>query len=269
LKSDSQVQALREEIIQLQAEVKTARDQINSLTESHLASSKKFREVADADRETWQGERASLEEVVKQKDELLSTHITELTKASNRLAELETTVAGSSGLSTEIEALRKTKQTSEARIADLEIEILELKEEFDKAEEQRVAASDALRKLENDITGQKQTFEETLSELTTKHTQATQLFDDTRQSHSEELHILDAARTELLRDLQEAKEALGKMKDAYDASLKSSVDLESAHALSIQKLQKDHSSQVSELNIQLKVRLRRHSLRPLLMLFSI
>src|ERR1700761_5603239 len=213
---DNDIRRLTDRITQLEGELAVSLTEKDSLADSHLHTSQQTTKAAEEERSEWLRERDISKTALSEKENAIAAYVEQIAQLQRRIDDLQESDRKATSLASEVASAKENQAASTTKISELEIETLELREQAEAAEEQRLAAVDALRKLETDVTENQRQHKEAISEFAGRESEHKIQLDNLRQAHSEELEKAKGVHTELSASVQEAKDALAVMQTMHD-----------------------------------------------------
>jgi chromosome segregation ATPase len=145
------VQSLQTQIQTLESEMTTAKANFEVLQSATAAAQSDVSASSTVEHEALQKARKDLDAIKVQTEALTAEHSAALTAAQTRISELEAKVAQADSLGAEIAQLRKEREDVGAKMSELEVEVLELKEAADSAEDEREKRERRIKELEQQL----------------------------------------------------------------------------------------------------------------------
>lgn len=217
--------------------------------------------AAEKDRQALVEARADLESMKTKTDELKATHAEALDAATAKITAVELRASQAEALATEIAALRAEKEGTSNKLSELEVEILEVKEARDLAEEERgrskaqidslreeiATAAMATRKAVEEAEAKQTAAAEHLKEIKGQHEVALALIAEESKKLAEQLHASQAEVDELRKDLDAANAAAASAAEEHTGRL---AEAEQAH----KARQDELTAEIERISVALAVR---------------
>lgn len=197
--------ALQERVAALTSDIAIAEKNYESLRTTSEEFSSQTAAAAEADRESFLRVKADLDSLNAEMNELRAAHDTAVQDAAARLSESEWHAAEGASLATQIEVLKDEREGNANRISELEVEVLELKESHEHAEDKHNQVSDHLKKVEGELAAVR---EQATNDVRAKTEECSQKIVELEQRHKEIVQGLEGALTEARMELESLKTVL-------------------------------------------------------------
>jgi chromosome segregation ATPase len=230
------VETLQEQIKVLQAEV----DESRTLESLHAAN-EHIIAAAEIDKQTLVKTRADLEAIKSEMAALKAAQAEALDAATAKINSLEFEASRAEALATEITSLRAEKEETSNKLSELEVEILELKEAQELAEEERGDSKAQIDSLRNEVAAAAAATEKAVQEAVAKESAAVEHLERVKTQHEEALTLVQEESkrlTEQLHASQADVDELRKNLEAANAAATSAADEHARHLVEAEQVHK-------------------------------
>ena len=229
------IQNLQTQINKLEMEAITTKENLDTLRASHTLASSEAAAAAQVDRDALVQAKANLEAVVAEAEALKATHNMALKDATTKLNEYQSKAADVETLGKELAILKAEKEEAANKLSELEIEILELKESQDKAEDEHGQSLARVKALEDELVKAVAATQQAIDNAIAKDSEHLQHAADVKKAHDEKLKVISDEQAKLEAHIEALKAELAASQAAYKQA---KVD--------VQTVAEDHSRQLSE-----------------------
>ncbi|THH06937.1 hypothetical protein EW145_g3734 [Phellinidium pouzarii] len=196
--------------------------------------------------------RDDLDTIKAEAEALRAAHESVSKQASDKLQELEFAASHASELAARVAELSTEKEENANRISELEVEILELKETADKAEDEEGQALARIKALEEQIAAAAAASEQALIEAKKGDEEHERVLKDSRRQHDEALKIAGDEQDKLSIKLRELEEELAGTVARYEQALLDAEFAEQAHAEKLEEIKKIRIEKANELSAEIE-----------------
>jgi conserved oligomeric Golgi complex subunit 6 len=246
------VQSLQTQIQNLEAEMTTAKSNLEALQSANAATQADVTAVAAVEHTALQKARDDLAEIQKQTEALTAEHAAALEAAQARVGELEAKAAQADELSAEIAQLRKEREDVGAKLSELEVEVLELKEAAEAAEDEREKRDKRIQELERQLEDGKAAHQAAGDDASAKAQEHAYALEALRKAHEEaaakaagELDAANSRASSLEQELAGAHASHEKTKEEGAAAAE-------AHTKQLQEVEDRHMEKHNQLSDEIQ-----------------
>jgi chromosome segregation ATPase len=183
---------------------------------------------------------------------LKDAHAEALQAAQEKIKDVGDKVAAVDNLNATLTRLKEEKEETVAKLSELEVEILELKESQELAEDQHAQSLARMKAVEEELQNTASAKQQAIDEAKAKEADHATLLDDIKKDHYEALEAASAERTKVVVAL----EALGEeLATSVAAQEQARIDAQAAleeHARKLEEMEQVHKSQQTELSDEIE-----------------
>lgn len=246
------IKTLETQIETLQADIVAAHENFDSLRSSSDQSSAEAAAAAQMEREAFLRAKADVETVTAELNSLRAAHDRALQEATVRSSESQQRVTEAIALTTQIGELKAEREESAAKISELEIEILELKESQENAEDQHKRALDRLQKLEAELTAAVAATQQVLRDAEARDAESTQKAADVALLHADEVQIIRSDLTKAVSEAEALKTELAAAHLAHNETKAAAHASAEEHEQEMEEAEQSYLSKHIELSEEIK-----------------
>lgn len=242
----------------MEAEVKTAKSDLNVLQAAHDAASSSAASAAQVDRDALVNAKVDFDAAVAEAKTLKAAQTAALDEATAKLREYEAKAAGAEALEKELARLNVDNAN---KISELEVEILELKESQEKADDEHGVFLARIKVLEGELAKAIAATQEAVDNATAKDSGHLQHVAEVKKAHDEELKTLSEEQAKVVAQLEALQKELEASQAAYQKAISEAQIATEDHALKLSEAEQLHlrkqadlAEQIKEVTTELEVR---------------
>jgi len=238
------IEALREQIKTLEAKVDESMNSLESLRADH-ANDADIIAAAERDRQALVEARAELETMGTETATLKAAHAEALDAATAKISALE-------ALDTEIADLRAGKEGTSNKLSELEVEILELKEARDLAEEERANSKTQIDTLRQEVATATAAAKKTVEEVGANQRAATEHLEEVKKQHEAALTLVVEESKKLADQLHASQAEIDRLRNSLEASDAAAASAAEEHAGRLAEAEQAHKARQDELKAEIE-----------------
>ncbi|KZT30690.1 hypothetical protein NEOLEDRAFT_1053426 [Neolentinus lepideus HHB14362 ss-1] len=246
------VENLQSQIDTLQAEVAAARENLDVLRASNESATAEAAAVASIEHAALEKAKADLDAIQAESEALQKAHVAALEEAQTRVSELENKAAQADALAAEVAELTSEKDETANKLSELEIEILELKEAQEKAEDERTESLAHIKALEVQLAEATVATQQVLEEAKAKEEEHAQKLGDAEKSHFEALQAASDEQAKVMAQLETLKEELAQAQSAHEQAKADAQAAAEEHVQKLDEVEKFRLEKETELTQELE-----------------
>jgi conserved oligomeric Golgi complex subunit 6 len=237
------VQNLHAQIQALEMEVSASKEQLEALK---VSTASEASTAAAAEREALL--KAHTDEI----EALKLAHAEALHVMEGNIKDLGDKAAAVDELNAALTRLKEEKEETVGKLSELEVEILELKESQELAEDQRAQSLVRINAVEEELLRATSAKQQAIDEAKANEMEHVSQFDDIKKHHHEALEEASEERTRVVTALEALKVELATSAAAQErAQIDAQATLEE-HARKLEEVEQVHKSQQTELSDEIK-----------------
>ena len=245
------IEALRGQIKALEAKVDESLKSLESLRADH-ANGADIIAAAERDRQALVEARAEFETMETETTALKAAQAEVLDAATAKISALELQASRAEALSTEIDDLRAGKEETSNKLSELEVEILELKEARDFAEEERAKSTTQIDTLRKEVAAATAATEKTVEETAAKQSAATEHLEEVKKQHEAALALVVEESKKLNDQLHASQAEIDRLRNSLEASDAAAASAAEEHAGRIAAAEQAHKARQDELTAEIE-----------------
>jgi chromosome segregation ATPase len=245
------IEALREQIKALEAKVDESMKSLESLRADH-ASDADIIAAAERDRQALVETRAELETMASETITLKAAQAEALDATTAKISALELLASRAEVLATEIADLRAGKEETSNKLSELEVEILELKDARDLAEEEHAKSKTQIETLREEVATATAAAEKTVEEAAAKQSAATEHLEEVKKQHEAALALLVEQSKKLTDQLHASQAEIDGLHRNLKASDAAAAFAAEEHAGWLAEADQAHKARQDELTAEIK-----------------
>ena len=246
------IQKLEAQIHTLETEVKATKENLDTLQSSHVSASSEAAAAAQVDRDALAKARTDLEATTAETEALKAAHSAALEDVAAKLNEQRDKAANVETLEKELADLKTEKEETANKLSELEIEILELKESQDKAEDEHGKSLSRVKSLEEELATAVAATQQAANAATAKDSEHLQLAADVKNKHDQELKVLTDEHAKVMAHLDNLKEVLAASQAAHEHAKADAQSATEDHARQLSEAEQHHLTKQAELTAQIQ-----------------
>jgi conserved oligomeric Golgi complex subunit 6 len=241
------IEALREQIKALEAKV----DESMKSLEGH-ASDADIVAAAERDRQALVEARAELETMETETAALKVAQAEALDAATAKISALELQASRAEALATEITDLHAGKEGTSNKLSELEVEILELKEARDVAEEEHGNSKTQIDTLREEVAAASAAAEKAVEEAVAKQSAATEHLEEVKKQHEAALALVVEESKQLTDQLNASQAKIDELRNNLEASDAVAAFAAEEHAGRLAEAEQAHQARQDELTAEIE-----------------
>jgi len=245
------IEALREHIKALEAKVDESMKSLESLRADH-ANDADIIAAAERDRQALVEARAEFETMETETTALKAAQAEALDAATAKISALELQASRAEALATEIDDLRAGKEETSNKLSELEVEILELKETRDVAEEEHAKSKTQIDSLRKEVATATAATEKTVEEAAAKQSAATGHLEEVKKQHEAALALIVEESKKLTDQLHASQAEIDGLRNSLEASDAAAASAAEEHAGWLAEAEQAHKARQDELTAEIE-----------------
>jgi conserved oligomeric Golgi complex subunit 6 len=242
---------LGEQIKALEAKVDERMKSLESLRADH-ANDADIIAAAERDRQSLVEARAELEAMETKTTALKAAQAEALDAATAKISSLELQASRAEALATEIADLRAGKEGTSNKLSELEVEILEIKEARDLAEEERTNSKAQINTLREEVATTTAAAEKTVEEAAAKQSAATEHLEEVKKQHEAALALVVEESKKLTDQLHALQAEINRLRNNLEASDAAAASAAEEHAGRLAEAEQAHKARQDELKAEIE-----------------
>ncbi|KAF8445812.1 hypothetical protein L210DRAFT_3528487 [Boletus edulis BED1] len=244
--------ALEAQIETLQADVAAAQENFESLRSSSDQSSAESAAAAQMEREAFLRAKADVETVTAELNGLRAAHDRARQEAAARSSESQQRAVEVTTLTAQIGELKAEREGSAAKISELEVEILELKESQENAEDEHKRILGRLQKLEAELAEAVAATQQALRDAEARDAESTQKAADVALLHANEVQLIESSVANAVSEVEVLNTELAAAHAAHDETKAAAQASADAHEQEMDEAEQSYLSKHIELSEEIK-----------------
>ena len=246
------IKTLEGHIETLRADIVAAQENFESLRASSDQSSAEAAAAAQMEREAFLRAKADVETVTAEANSLRAAHNKTLQDAGTRSLELQQRTADVIALTTQIDEWKVEREESAAKISELEVEILELKESQENAGDQHRKTLGRLQGLEAELTEAVAAKQQVLRDAEARDAESTQKVADTALLHANTVQLIKSDLAKAVSEIEALRSELAAAHDAHDETKQTALASAEVHEREMEEAEQAYLSKHIELSEEIK-----------------
>ena len=230
----------------------TAKDNLDALHAANGSAMEVAASSASADREALVKAKADYEAVQAELEVLKDSHAKAVEELSQKLASAERQAASAQAIADEVAGLKIEKEETSNKLSELEIEILELKEAQETAEDKHSNVLDRIKSLEAELVEANSATAHALQQAKAAGEAHAQELDSVRKQHEEAAKALNEEKDKVSSELRSVQDTLERAQVALEEAKVAAETTAAEHARQTDDLHKASQSKQDELAGELK-----------------
>ncbi|KAI0307708.1 hypothetical protein B0F90DRAFT_1621431, partial [Multifurca ochricompacta] len=245
------IETLRAQIQTLQNEVDEARENLEALRAAHSNDSD-IVAAAEIDRQALVKAKADLEAISIEAAALKTAQAEALGVAAAKISTLELQGSLAEALATEVDSLRAEKEETSNKLSELEVEILELKEAQELAEEERGKSNAQIRALHAEVARAAEATDKAVREAVAKESAAAEHLDEAKKQHADALALAAQETKKLSERLHVLQAEIGELRNNLEAANAAAASTAEEHTHRLLEAEKAHQARQDELTAEIE-----------------
>lgn len=251
--------ALQSQIGTLEAEVVAAKEALEATKISQTSGSEA---AADVEHEALLKARSDLAAIKTEVEALEKAHAEALEEAVTKAQEYEEKAAKSTSLEKQVADLLIEKEESANKVSELEVEILEIKDSQEGADDEKTSLRAKLSSIQAELKEATAATQKALDDAQAKDAEYSSQSGSTKELHEQSLQAAADAQSKLAEQIKELEEQLSQSQAANAKATEDAKTALEAHAAelaaaeeSFQAKQTQLTTEISRISADLEVRL--------------
>ncbi|KAG1908235.1 uncharacterized protein F5891DRAFT_992179 [Suillus fuscotomentosus] len=243
---------LQSQVVSLTAELVAARENLETLRASSERSSSEAAAAAQNEREAVLRARNDYETISAELEALRASHASTIENFHVRLSETHERAADADALEAQVRQLRAEREESANKLSELEVEILELKESQEQAEDDHAKALDRLKRVEEELAHAAAATQSALAVSKVREEQHAEQMTEVKEAHSGELQTANDELSNIVADLAALREELAATHAAHEQTKIEAQNTAEEHERQIEETESEFFSKHLELSEEIK-----------------
>lgn len=246
------IENLQGQIDTLTAEIAVAEKNFESLRATSDQSSAEASAAAQAERESFLRAKADLETLHAEMEALRNTHDTALQDAATRLTESQQRASEVASLTALIETLKAEREENANRISELEVEVLELKDSQENAEDEHKKLISSFKKAEADLAHAHSALEAAIQDAEAKEEEHARGIADLQQAYEEKITSLENDLANAVAEIANVKNELAAVNVSYEEMKKEAKVAAEEHEQQLEESEQSYLSKHIEFSEEIR-----------------
>ncbi|KAL4070827.1 hypothetical protein J3A83DRAFT_3283785 [Scleroderma citrinum] len=246
------IDKLQDQITALTSEIAITQQNFESLRASSDQTSAEATAAAQAERESFLRAKTDLDALNAEMDALRAAHDTAIQDATTKLSESQQRASEVAFLTTQIEALKTEREENANKISELEVEVLELNESQEKAEDERKELLSRLKGVEMNLAQAVAAIEQAVQDAKTKEEQGAQQVAELKQAHEGEIQLLNDELAEATFKLEKLKTDVTTLESAHEETKRQAEAAAEEHERQLEESEQSYLSKHIEFSEEIK-----------------
>lgn len=229
-----------------------AQENFESLRASGDHSAAEAVAAAQMEREAFLRAKADIESITVEANSLRAAHNRAVQDAAARSSESQQRAAEVIALTAQIGELKVEREESAAKISELEVEILELKESQENAEDEHKRSLGHLQKLEAELAEAVAATHQVLRDAEARDAEGTQKAADATLRHADEVQLVQTDLAKAIAEVEVLRTELVAAHVAHDETKSAAHASAEAHEQEIEEAEQSYLSKHIELSEEIK-----------------
>ncbi|KAH9984657.1 hypothetical protein BJV74DRAFT_931690 [Russula compacta] len=245
------IETLREQIKALQAELDESRKTLEALRAEH-ANNSDIIAAAEVDHQALVKARADLGAIQTEITALKEAQANALDTATAKINALESQVSRAETLTAEVSSLRAEKEETSNKISELEVEILELRDAKDLAEEEREKSLTQISALQEEVATATAATGDAVQDAAAKESAAAERLDEIKKQHEAALAQVLEESKKLTEQLHNSQAEIDRLRNSLGAANTVVASTAEGHARQLAEAEQAHQTQQDELTAEIE-----------------
>lgn len=243
---------LQNQVESLTAEVAAARANLETLQISSEQSSSEAAAAAQIEREALLRARTEYETISAEVEALRASHALTLQDLHARSSEAQERAADADALDAQVKQLKAEREENANKLSELEVEILELKESHERAEDDHAKVLDRLKRLEEELAYAAAATQNALAASKVREEQHAEQLAEVQEVHSGELQAANDELSDVVAELAALREELTAAHAAHEQTKIEAQNTAEDHERQIEETESEFFSKHLELSEEIK-----------------
>ena len=208
--------------------------------------------AAERDRQALVDAQAKLETMETETSALKAAQAEALDVATAKISALELQASRAEALTIEIANLRAGKEGTSNKLSELEVEILELKEARDLAEEERANSKTQIDTLREEVAKATAAAEKAVEEAAAEQSAATEHLKEVKKQHEAALALVVEESRKLTDQLHASQTEIDGLRNSLEASDAAAADAAEEQASELAEAEQAHKARQNELTAEIE-----------------
>lgn len=240
---------LQAQIVTLEAEVVAAKEALEATKASQTSDSEA---AASVEHEALLKAQSDLAAIKTEVDAAQKAHAEALQAAVSKAQEYEEKAAKSTSLETQVADLLAQKEESANRVSELEIEILELKESQEGADDETTTLRSKLASIQAELKQATAATQKALDDAQAKNSEHLSQSDSTKELHEQALQTAAAAQSSLAEQIKGLETQLAESQAANVKATGDATAALEAHAAQLAAAEESFQAKEAQLTAELQ-----------------
>lgn len=246
------IKTLEAQIETLRADIVAAQENFESLRASSDQSSAEAAAAAQMEREAFIRAKADVETVTAEANTLRAAHNKALEDVTAMSNELQQRTADIVSFTARIGELKAEREESAAKISELEIEILELKESQEDVEDEHKRTIDRLQKAEAELTEAIAAMQQVLRDAEARDAESTEKAASVALLHANAVDLIKSDLAKAVSEIETLRIELATAHAAHDETKATAQASAEAHEQEMDEAEESYLSKHIELSEEIK-----------------
>ncbi|KAG2159717.1 uncharacterized protein EDB93DRAFT_1111642 [Suillus bovinus] len=243
---------LQSQVESLTAELVAARENLETLRASSEQSSSEAAAAAQIEREAVLRARTDYETISAEVEALRASHASTIQDFHVRLSEAQERAADADALENQVRQLKVEREENANKLSELEVEILELKESQEQAEDDHAKVLDHLKRLEEELAHAAAATQSAVAASKVREEQHAEQMVEVKEAHSGELQAANDELSNVIADLATLREELAAAHEAHEQTKIDAQNTAEEHERQIEETESEFFSKHLELSEEIK-----------------
>ncbi|KAG1800949.1 uncharacterized protein HD556DRAFT_1340980 [Suillus plorans] len=243
---------LQSQVVSLTAELVAARENLETIRASSERSSSEAAAAAQNEREAVLRARTDYETISAELEALRASHASTIQDFHVRLSETHERAADADALEAQVRQLRAEREENANKLSELEVEILELKESQEQAEDDHAKVLDRLKRVEEELVHAAAATQSALAASKVREEQHAEQMTEVKEAHSGELQTANDELSNIVADLAALREELAAAHAAHEQTKIEAQNAAEEHERQIEETESEFFSKHLELSEEIK-----------------
>ncbi len=197
--------------------------------------------------------KTTLEATISEKDGILASNSSQLRDALSLGEELKLQLEPIPSLQVKIQSLNIEKDAQQHKISELEVEILETREELEKLQESSAIQSEKLRHAQEELASSSMLYDEVAANALAKSDAYSSELERERTAHEKQLEEVKVARGLTTARLEEVQKRLGIVEKERDEVRQQLTRLEADHSSAMENTKRQYQEMLDAAQTRFQV----------------
>lgn len=246
------IQDLQSQVEALEAQVIAAKENLAALRASHASETSASSTAAAVEHDALLKAQMDFTAIQEELSNLKSAHAQALEDAAAKVKDAELQAAEANSLKAQVEELLKEQEESAQKISELEVEILELKEIQEQADDNHARSTSQLAALQKELDEVKANMQRILDEADATKAELLSALDSAKTLHEEAMKAASIEQEKIVSRTQSLEAELQQARDAHEEALTQVRVATEKHALELEEAHNTLVAREGELSDEIK-----------------